>query len=60
MYYVYILKSKVNDSFYIGHSHDLIKRLKEHNAGRVKSKKAKRPWKIHYFEEYHSKSEAFK
>ncbi len=50
MFYVYVLKSKKDNSQYIGLSQDAEKRLKEHNAGRVKSTKPKRPWSILYKE----------
>ncbi|MGR3294128.1 MAG: GIY-YIG nuclease family protein [Candidatus Scalindua sp.] len=50
MFYVYVLKSKKDNSQYIGLSQDTEKRLKEHNAGRVKSTKPKRPWSLLYKE----------
>ncbi len=60
MYYVYILKS-TNDRFhYIGHSENIATRLKQHNAGKVRSSKAHCPYEIIYFEEYQTKSEAQK
>ncbi|MCL4548300.1 MAG: GIY-YIG nuclease family protein [Bacteroidetes bacterium] len=58
MYTVYILKSMVRDRFYICHTADLDKRLKEHNAGRTKSTKAYVPWKVIYTENYETKSQA--
>ena len=58
LYTVYILKSMVRDRFYIGHTADLDKRLKEHNAGRTKSTKAYVPWKVIYTENYETKSQA--
>ncbi|PWN06255.1 endonuclease [Rhodohalobacter mucosus] len=60
MYSAYILQSEKNLSHYYGHSGDLDKRLKEHNAGKVRSTKAYRPWKLIYFEEFLTKSEAYK
>jgi hypothetical protein len=33
MYYVYILRSLVNDRYYIGSTKDLERRLKKHNVG---------------------------
>jgi len=35
-------------------------RLKRHNSGQVRSTKSKRPWVIHYTEEFATKSEAFR
>ncbi len=59
-YFVYILYSELMDKYYIGSSSDIEKRLLRHNAGATKSTKPGRPWKIIYFEEYRSKSEALK
>ncbi|MFZ5535031.1 MAG: GIY-YIG nuclease family protein [Patescibacteria group bacterium] len=44
MYYVYVLKSKVNDDLYIGSSEDLRVRFKQNNNGEVQSTKGYRPW----------------
>ena len=35
-------------------------RLKQHNAGKVRYTKGRRPWKVHYTEEFESRSEATK
>ena len=59
MYTVYILKSRFNERYYIGHTADLEKRLKEHNSGRTKSTKAFIPYEIVYTKDYETKSEAF-
>jgi len=32
--------------------------LKTHNSGKSRYTKGRRPWKIHYFEEYSTRSEA--
>jgi len=56
----YILKSQLDGTHYYGHSGDLDQRLKQHNAGKVKSTKSKRPWMIHYIESYPTKSEAYR
>lgn len=60
MFTVYILKSLVIDRFYIGHTADLDKRLREHNAGRTRSTKAYTPWEVIYTEYYETKSQAVK
>ncbi len=39
---------------------DLTKRILAHNSGKVRSTKSGRPWKIHYTEEYETKSEVIK
>jgi putative endonuclease len=60
MYDVYILKSKIKDRYYIGHTNNLEKRLIEHNSGKTKSTKAYLPWEVIHTESYKTKSEAFK
>ena len=60
MYFTYILKSQKDDGYYIGHTIHLEERLKQHNAGKVRSTKGRKPFVIHYFENFASKSEAFK
>ncbi len=57
-YFVYILRSLADDSYYIGHTHDLGSRLMHHNQRRVKYSKGKRPWKLVYFEKYADRSDA--
>jgi len=44
MFYVYLLKSKMNNQIYIGSTSNLNRRLKEHNDGEVFSTKRYRPW----------------
>ena len=60
MFTVYVLKSLVKNRFYIGHTADLDKRLREHNAGRTRSTKAYAPWNVIYTENYGTKSQAVK
>ena len=60
MFYVYILQSKAKERYYIGHTNDLDKRIKEHNSGKSKSTKAYKPQTLVYFETYTTKSEAFR
>ena len=35
-------------------------RLKNHNSGKVKYTKAHKPWTLHYYEEFETRSEAVK
>ena len=58
MYYVYFLRSLKNGDIYIGSTEDLGNRLRLHNAGKIKSTKAYRPWKLLGNEVYNSRSEA--
>ena len=60
MFYVYVLKSKKDSFQYIGLSQDAEERLREHNAGRVKSTKSKRPWKLLYKESFRTRTDARK
>jgi putative endonuclease len=59
-YFVYILRSMVDNSFYIGFSTDVERRLKEHNTGKSRYTKVKMPWKVVYFEECITKKDALK
>jgi len=60
MYWVYILKSKTNNSLYTGSTSDLQRRIKEHNAGKSISTKRYLPWTIIYVEGYFSKEDALR
>lgn len=60
MFHLYILRSLFTARYYIGHTENLERRLKEHNDGRCRSTKAYKPWKLVYMEEHASKSEAFR
>ncbi len=45
MYYVYILYSGFSDKYYVGHTDDVVRRLKEHNELSESSYTSKhRPW----------------
>ena len=60
MFYTYILKSILNNSYYVGSCKDVEKRLKLHNDGMVKSTKRYRPWQLIHEEIYVSLKEARK
>ncbi|MBW2204516.1 MAG: GIY-YIG nuclease family protein [Deltaproteobacteria bacterium] len=55
-YFVYILRSTVDGSYYVGSTQDLNERLDRHNQGRSKYTKSKRPWQLIYHEEYPDRS----
>jgi len=59
MYYLYILQSLKDNSFYVGSTKNLVNRLKQHNQGKSKYSKTKRPWKIVYHEVYNTYAQAF-
>jgi len=58
MYYVYLLKSLNDGSFYIGYTDNFERRLKQHNSGEVGYTAAKKPWKLIYFEGFVSLGDA--
>ena len=59
-FFTYILISSNSGNYYFGHCKNLSIRLAQHNSGKVRSTKARRPWTLHYYEEFHAKSEAYK
>ena len=59
-YYIYILKSERDGTYYVGHTNNLEERLERHNQGRSSYTKAKTPWRLIYQEEFSSRGEASK
>jgi putative endonuclease len=60
MFYMYILRSAVDNQLYIGSTNNLRRRLVEHNAGDVSSTKPRRPLTLIYYEAYQNESDARK
>jgi len=58
MFYVYILINDTNTRTYTGASDDVLRRLKEHNAGKVKASRPYRPYRILHTESFLTISEA--
>lgn len=58
MHFVYLLKSKKDLEYYIGQTDNIQRRLNEHNSGKSKSTKSRRPFLVIGFEEYESQSKA--
>lgn len=58
MFFVYVLQSKKDKSFYIGFAVDIKERLKKHNEGLVRSTKNIRPIELIHCEIYKSKRDA--
>jgi putative endonuclease len=56
--FAYILRSIKDGRYYYGSSENLELRLKAHNAGKVRSTKARRPLILHFSEEFGTKHEA--
>ena len=52
MYYVYILRSKKNQSLYIGYTTDIERRVAEHNSGKSQSTKPFRPYELIFYEAF--------
>jgi putative endonuclease len=59
-YYVYIIESLSDGTFYKGYSNNYRRRLDEHNAGLTEYTSKKLPWRLVYVEEMESKSAAIK
>jgi putative endonuclease len=59
-YYTYVLKSERDEHLYIGSTANLSKRVKEHNNGKVRSTKSRRPLTLAYYEEFEDKTSARK
>ena len=57
-YFIYVLKSELTGSSYVGHTFDLEKRLIEHNNNKSLSTRGKKPWRLVYKEEHTTRSEA--
>ena len=49
-HYVYVLRSLKDKYFYTGYTSNLENRVKEHNTGKVKSTRDRKPFELVYFE----------
>jgi putative endonuclease len=49
-FYTYVLQSMKDLNYYIGHTNNLIKRIEDHNKGKVTSTKNRVPLKLIYWE----------
>ena len=58
MFCVYVLKSEISGRYYIRSTKDVARRMRQHNAGMMKSTKAYKPWTSVHFEAYNTLSEA--
>jgi putative endonuclease len=58
MEFVYVLRSEKDGKLYIGLTNDVIRRLEEHNAGRVTSTKGRRPMKMVRLEKFLDRKKA--
>ena len=55
MFFVYVIKSRIDGRLYKGLTSDLERRILEHNRGRTRSTKSYMPWDLVYFEKYASR-----
>jgi len=56
--YTYVLQSLKDHNLYIGSTTDIDRRVAEHNSGKNRSTKDRRPFKLIYFEQFEKISEA--
>ena len=57
-HYVYVLRSLVDQQFYVGLTSDLVARVRMHNAGLVSSTKLRAPFELVYWEGCLNRSDA--
>ncbi len=57
-FYVYVLQSETTGRYYVGQTEHLPERVVYHQANYSKALKNRGPWKLRYFEEYATRSEA--
>jgi len=60
MHYVYVIQSIRYNNRYIGYTANIVKRLKEHNLGKCRYTKGRKPWTLIYQEQYSSRVDAMK
>jgi putative endonuclease len=59
-FWVYVLRSKIADRYYIGSTQDIEKRLNEHNTRKRTWTNRFRPWELIHAEEFPTRSDAVK
>ena len=59
-FYVYIVQTEKDGSFYFGQTNNLENRLTRHNAGSEKYTSKKTPWKLFWHTKVSSRAEAMK
>ena len=60
MYFLYIIQNREKNWHYIGITVDIANRVAEHNAGEVRSSKARCPLTLVYYETFPDKANARK
>jgi putative endonuclease len=59
MFTTYILYSKSIDSYYVGSTKDIYRRLQEHNRGKSSYTRCGLPWILVYKEDFLTKAEVY-
>ncbi|OIO48812.1 MAG: excinuclease ABC subunit C [Parcubacteria group bacterium CG1_02_42_13] len=60
MYYVYVIKSERDGSYYKGVTENLKQRFQDHNTGSTRYSSSKRPYKLVWFCAFPNKTKALK
>ena len=60
MYYVYVIKSERDGSYYKGATENLKQRFQDHNTGSTRYSSSKRPYKLVWFCAFPNKTKALK
>ncbi|MDD3608099.1 MAG: GIY-YIG nuclease family protein [Candidatus Moranbacteria bacterium] len=58
MFYVYLLKSLKDGNYYIGQTDNVERRFNQHNSGKSRSTKNRRPFMLLGYESYTTRNEA--
>ena len=58
MFFVYVIQSLLDKQFYTGYTDNFERRIIEHNSGKVKSTKNRRPFELVYYEVSFNKADA--
>ena len=60
MFFVYIIEAENTKRYYVGQTNNLADRIDRHNKGRNLSTKAFIPWRLKWWKEFNTRSEAIK
>jgi len=58
VFFVYILQSQKDRKYYVGHTSDIDRRMKDHNRGKSKSVRNRGPFQLIYKEPFASRLDA--
>ncbi len=60
VYYVYIIRSQKDGRFYIGQTHNLERRIEQHNQGQSGYTKKYLPWELFAYKTYETRKDAMR